>query len=284
MAVPCGDLLTAALKNNKQRLALAYTLTIAGGLSGQLYPLATALAINGVLQQDYHAILWLVACHFTTLVLEVSAKMVDTRAFTKVYTDIAEYLAARSFQMNVDPAIIASRIALSREYVTFLERDVPTLLTTVVALTVSVSALLWLDPFVAVTSLLLVIPLGFVSRWLAKRSYKINVRLNHRLERETILLKTSRMSSIVRHFRVLASWRVRLSDAEARAYFKMDLAVIALFSIALARLGSGTLVEAGSIYAVFSYIWKYVLALDGIPVLIQQLSKLKDLNGRLIDI
>lgn len=284
MFSPRGELLCVALQNNKQRLSLAYILTIAGGLSGQLYPVATALAINGVLLDNYHAILWLVACHFTTLALEVSAKMVDTRAFTKVYADLADYLAVRSFQRNIDPAIVASRIALSREYVTFLERDVPALLTTCVAVLVSVSALFWLDPIVAITSLILVIPLGLVSRWLAKRSYKINVRLNYRLEHEAMLLKTGRITSIARHFRVLAGWRVRLSDIEARAYFKMELVVIALFSIALARLGSGPLVEAGSIYAIFSYIWKYVLALDGIPILIQQLSKLKDLNGRLINL
>jgi hypothetical protein len=63
----------------------------------------------------------------------------------------------------------------------------------------------------------------------------------------------------------------------------MELVVIVLFTIALVRLGEGSLVEAGSIYAVFSYIWKYVLALDGVPALVQQLSKLKDLNERLVD-
>jgi hypothetical protein len=251
---------------------------------GQLYPLATALAINGVLQQNYWAILWLVACHFSTLALEVAAKMLDTRVFTHVYSDLARHLTEQAFGQKVDPAIIASRVALSREYVTFLERDVPALLMTLVALAMSVTALFWLDSVIALTSLVLMIPLGFISRWLAGRSYRLNIRLNHRLEREALLLKTQRLTSISRHFRALAGWRVRLSDSEARAYFKMELVVITLFCVALMRLGSGALFDPGSIYAVFAYLWKYVFALDGVPTLVQQLAKLKDLNKRLINI
>lgn len=283
MLVSRNKLISAALVDNKQRLSFSYTLAIAGGMCGHLYPLATALAIDGVLRQNYWSILWLIACHFTTVVLEVAAKLADTRAFTKVYGDLATHLTEQSFSKGVDPAIVASRIALSREYITFLERDIPALLLNIVALVISICALFWFDPVIAITSLALVIPLGLISRRLARRSYSLNVRLNHRLEREVMLLKAQRLTSITRHFRALAGWRVRLSDIEARAYFKMELAVIILFTIALVRLGEGSLVEAGSIYAVFAYIWKYVLALDGVPALVQQLSKLKDLNERLVD-
>jgi ABC-type multidrug transport system fused ATPase/permease subunit len=278
-----NPLISAAFVNNKQRVSFSYTLAIAGGMCGHLYPLATALAIDGVLRQNYWSILWLIACHFTTVVLEVAAKLADARAFTKVYGDLATHLTAQSFSKGVDPAIVASRIALSREYITFLERDIPALLLNIVALVISICALFWFDPIIAITSLALVIPLGLISRRLARRSYSLNVRLNRRLEREVMLLKARRLTSITRHFRALAGWRVRLSDTEARAYFKMELAVIVLFAIALVRLGEGSLVEAGSIYAIFSYIWKYVLALDGVPALVQQLSKLKDLNERLVD-
>lgn len=283
MLLPHNKLLSAALANNKKRLSLSYALAIAGGMCGHLYPLATALAIDGVLEKNYWSILWLVCCHFTTLLLEVAAKLADTRAFTNFYTDLATHLTEESFRRSVDPAMVASRIALSREYVTFLERDVPALLLNVVAIIISISALFWFDLFLAFISLLLVIPLGLISRGLSLQSYGLNARLNHRLEREAMLLKTRRLTSLSRHFRALAGWRVRLSDTEAGAYFKMELVVIVLFALALIRLGEGALIEAGAIYAVFAYLWKYVLALDGAPALVQQLSKLKDLNRRLID-
>ncbi len=38
---------------------------------------------------------------------------------------------------------------------------------------------------------------------------------------------------------------------------------------------------AGDVYAVFSYVWRFVLALDQVPVTVQQWAKLKDLNRRL---
>lgn len=284
MLFSCNKLICAALVNNKRRLSLSYSLAIVGGMCGHLYPLATALAIDGVLKQNYWSILWLIACHFTTLLLEVAAKLVDTRAFTKVYTDLATHLTEQSYKRRIDPAIVASRISLSREYITFLERDIPALLLNIVAIVISICALFWFEPFIAFTSLTLVIPLRLISRGLARRSYSLNTRLNHRLEREALLLKSQSLTSISRHFRALAGWRVRLSDTEASAYFKMELVVIVLFTFALFRLGEGALVEAGTVYAVFAYIWKYVLALDGVPALVQQISKLKDLNERLIDI
>jgi hypothetical protein len=117
--------------------------------------MASALAIDGVLKQNYWSILWLITCHFTTLLLEVAAKLADTRAFMKVYTDLATHLTDQSYKRQVDPAIVASRISLSREYITFLERDVAVLLLNIVALVISICALFWFEPFIAFTSLTL---------------------------------------------------------------------------------------------------------------------------------
>lgn len=77
------------VKLHWRRLGAAYSLAMAGSLAGQLYPIATALAINGVLEQRYSAIGWLVACHLSALLLEVGAKMLDTRVFTRLYAELA---------------------------------------------------------------------------------------------------------------------------------------------------------------------------------------------------
>lgn len=264
------------------RLSAAYAVSMAGSVAGQLYPFATALAINGVLERRYAAIGWLVACHFSALVLEVTAKMLDTRVFTRVYGDLAGSFVRRAHDEGQDPSLFAARSALSREYVTFLERDVPAVLFATIGLTVSLSALFWYDMAIGLACLALVLPLLAINRWLARRSLALNRGLNDRLEREIDVLRRGRASTVQRHFRALGAWRVRLSDAEAKAYGAMEISVILLFVVALARLADGDAARAGDIYAIFAYLWKFVVALDQVPQLVQQMATLRDLNGRLV--
>lgn len=274
-------MILAFVKSHLGRLTTAYAVSTAGSLAGQLYPIATALAINGVLEQRYAAIVWLVACHVAALVLEVSARMLDTRVFARLYADIAGSFVRRAHEEGLDPSIIAGRSALSREYVTFLERDVPAVLFAAVGLTVSLCTLFWLDTAIGAACLVLVLPLLAINRWLAHRSLVLNRGLNDRLEREIDVLRRGRPDAVRRHFRALGGWRVRLSDVEAKAFGAMEIAVIALFVVALTRLAQGDAVRAGDVYAIFAYLWKFVMALDQVPQLVQQMAKLRDLNERL---
>lgn len=271
------------VKTHTRRLLAAYSVTTLGSTAGQLYPIATGLAINGVLEKEYWAVAWLFACHFSALILEVSAKMLDTRVFTRLYADLASSLVLRSHREGIEPSLIVARSSLSREYVTFLERDVPAAILAIVSLAVSLSALFWLDPIVGASCLVLVLPLAFISRWLATKSLAYNVGLNDRLEDEVRLLRDGQPSTVFRHFKALSGWRVRISDAEAKAFGAMELVVILLFVVALWRLAVSGNDRAGDIYAIFAYVWKYVLALDQAPQLVQQLAKLKDINGRLAE-
>ncbi len=70
-------------------MALSYGLTTAGQTMELLYPLATGLAINGVITGDYAAILWLVACHALMLFFGMTSKLYDTRIFARMYAEFA---------------------------------------------------------------------------------------------------------------------------------------------------------------------------------------------------
>ena len=61
----------------------------------------------------------------------------------------------------------------------------------------------------------------------------------------------------------------------------MEFFVLALIVAALARYCARPGVEAGDIYAVFSYILMFVGGLDYVPTLIQQLARLYDIGGRM---
>ena len=268
-------------RTHRTRLVAAYGLTALAHLSGQLYPLITALAINGVLAKDVRPILFLAAWHLMMMALEVAAKMYDTRVFTRVYADLAGGFVARAHAEGLPPGLITARAMLSREYVDFLEKDVPGALTSAIGLVTAMVVLLSLDWVVGLACLILIVPLTFINIALGRRAVMLNRGLNDRLESEVALLGRGRKTSVRRHFQALGHWRIRLSDSEARAFGLMELSVIVLIGAALWRLSLGDTIRAGDIYAVFSYVWRFVLALDQVPVTVQQIAKLKDLNGRM---
>ncbi len=140
--------------------------------------------------------------------------------------------------------------------------------------------LVWFDPFIGAMCMVLLIPLGLTGHWLSKKSERLNKGLNDRLEKEVGLLQRGQSSGIKRHFRALGVWRVRLSDAEAKAFGIMEIIVIALFVAALWKMGQDKTLLAGTIYAIFTYIWRFVSSLDQAPQIIQQLAKIRDLDRR----
>ncbi|MBB4633676.1 ABC transporter six-transmembrane domain-containing protein [Sphingosinicella soli] len=119
------------------RLLIAYAFTTGGMIAGLLYPLAIGFAINGVLSGDFGAVLWLVGCHSAQLVLTVASKRYDTRVFTRIYGALASRIVDRSRAAGMEPARVAARVALSREYTSFLEEDVSRILYAAIALSIS---------------------------------------------------------------------------------------------------------------------------------------------------
>lgn len=274
-------MIRAIIDANRAPLLAAYGLTVAGNVAAQLYPLVTGFAINGVLSKSYSAILWLCACHFIMVGLEVGAKMMDTRVFTRIHTAFASDAVADAHRRGLEPALIAGRATLLREYVTFLERDVPSALLSIISLSVAIVTLFWLDPAIGAACLLLLVPSTLINRRLAKRSQSLNEGLNDRLEKEVGLLQSNVSARVKRHYQALALWRIKLSDLEAKSYGLLELFVIALFGVALWRVAAQDVVEAGTIYAIFAYIWRFVTSMDQVPQIVQQIAKLADINRRL---
>lgn len=274
-------MLAAIIKGNKSALFLAYGLTISGYFVAQIYPLVTGFAINGVLQKEYSAILWLCACHFMMVALEVGAKMMDTRVFTRIHTGFASDAVRTAHERGLSPTLIAGRATLLREYVTFLERDVPALLLSLISLGVAIVTLFWLDPAIGAACLVILVPSIMINGRLAKQSKALNEGLNDRLEQEVEILQRHAPTHVRRHFQALGLWRVKLSDLEAKSYGFLELFVIALFGVALWRIAVQDVVEAGTIYAIFAYIWRFVTSMDNVPQIVQQLVKLADISRRL---
>lgn len=263
------------------QIVVTYILTLAENLFELCYPSLTGLAINGLLKHDYAGLGLLLGVWFAHTATGVFRQSYDTRVFSSIYTDLATRTVSDQETKGVSTSQIVARSSLSREFVNFFERDVPATVNSVFGLLGALVLLFFYDAWSAGFCLMLLIPLSILNRGYSSRTLTLNRRLNNQLEREVTVLTRRNPSRVLGHYRLLAKWRIGLSDAEAMNWGVMELFSIGLSAAVIIRIASLPHIEPGTIYAMLAYLWNFLSSLNHVPTLVQQLSRLKDIARRM---
>lgn len=258
-----------------------YGLTLLENLFELLYPWAIGVAIDGLLRNDYASLLPLAIAWITHTITGVSRQVYDTSIFTRIYGNLATSVVLEQARRGVSTSQIVARSALSREFVDFFEQDIPQVITTLFSFIGALVMLYLYDWQIGNYCVTLLLPLLVINHLYARRSRRLNQQLNDQLEAEVEILSQRAPAAIDLHYRLLAKWRVRLSNAEAANWGVMELFVIGLSLVVLVRTVTLPQTQPGEIYAVIAYFWNYVSSLDDVPRLVQQFSRLQDIGERM---
>lgn len=264
-----------------QSLTLTYSLTFLENLFELLYPFAIGIAIDGLLEGATSSVLLLILTWLAHLAVGTFRHLYDTRTFTRIYSDLATSVVLAQRKQNVSDSQIVARSALSREFVTFFERDVPLVFNSLFGFFGALIMLFIYDWQISVYCLVLLMPLLILNRIFAQKSLQLNEGLNNQLEREVEVLTAQNEDAVRNHYQLLGKWRIRLSNAEAGNWSVMELFVIGLALAVLFRTVSLPNIQTGDIYAIISYLLSYIGSLDNVPSLVQQLSRLRDIGKRM---
>jgi ABC-type multidrug transport system fused ATPase/permease subunit len=269
------------LRPFRWRIAFTYALTVIEDLLELSYPWATGLAINGLLAQDYRMIAPVMIAWVLHTAIGCGRQMYDTRLYTTVYNTIVIDTVLRQRQAGVEPTKVAARSAMSREFVTFFEKDMPMVLNTLVTIIGSAAILFWYDLVIGAICALLFIPVAILNRRYMRRSLMLNEGLNNQLEHEVRIVDTAREAEVARHFADVRGWRVKLSDADAFNWTAIEGLSILVFFLVLLRVAYMPGADVGTIFAIFVYVWRLMEKLDLMPQIVQQLMRLKDIRRRI---
>jgi ABC-type multidrug transport system fused ATPase/permease subunit len=197
------------------RIAFTYALTVIEDLLELSYPWATGLAINGLLAQDYRMIAPVMIAWLLHNAIGCGRQMYDTRLYTEVYNTIVIDTVLRQRQSGIEPTKVAARSAMSREFVTFFEMDMPVVINSLVSIVGSSAILFYYDLVIGAVGVLLCVPVAIINRSYMRRSLKLNEGLNNQLEHEVQVIGAAQEAEVARHFAEVRAWRVKLSDADA---------------------------------------------------------------------
>lgn len=270
-----------AIRPFRWRIGFTYALTVIEDLLELSYPWATGLAINGLLAHDYRMIAPVMVAWLLHTSIGCGRQMYDTRLYTQVYNTIVTDTVLRQRQSGIEPTKVAARSAMSREFVTFFEKDMPVLLNTVVSLVGSAAILFYYDLVMGALAVGLFIPVAILNRNYMKRSLALNEGLNNQLEHEVQVIQTAEKDAVAHHFAEVRSWRVKLSDADAINWTMIEGLSILTFLLVLLRVTYMPDVAVGTIFAIFVYVWRLMEKLDMMPQIVQQLMRLKDIRRRI---
>ena len=263
------------------RIAVTYALTVSEDLLALSYPWATGIAINGLLAHDYRMIAPVMIAWLLHTAIGCVRQLYDTRLYTKIYNAIVIDTVLRQRQSGVEPTKVAARSAMSREFVTFFEKDMPVVLNTLVSIVGSAAILFYYDLVIGVVAASQFIPVAILNRSYMRRSLMLNEALNNQLEHEVRVIEAAQEGAVTRHFAEVRAWRVKLSDADAFNWTAIEALSILVFLLVLLRVAYMPNADVGAIFAIFVYVWHVMEKLDMMPTIVQQLMRLKDIRRRI---
>jgi ABC-type multidrug transport system fused ATPase/permease subunit len=273
--------LKSLFAENRIRILATYALFTIENLLRLAQPFALGWAINDLLVGQMLGVGALVTQHVLHLVVGLVRQVFDTRTFSAIYSDLATRMIVSQRASGIDVSRVAARAALSREFVEFFERSIPVLMKVGFSVAGSVIMLAWYDWLIVTCCLGLLIPAALLSHHYSRLTRRLSRGLHDELEKEVDVIHSQNEIDVRNHFDEVARWRIRLSNAEAINFGLMEFFILGAIVAVLFRACQLPAVQAGDIFAVFRYLMLLLMGLDGLPRLIQQVSRLRDVSSRL---
>ena len=266
--------------DNKGKLSATFGLVALENALFLLYPLVGSFAVNAVMAGNT-----MQALVYAVMVLGIWAvgsarRAVDTRAFVRIYADLAVKAIVNEKQKGTTSTAMAHAV-LARQFVAFFEEHLPILITALFNAVGSVLMLLIIEFYAGVVALLILSVFAFVLPSYSKKNDRLYFKLNNRLENEVNTIEKNHNPLLIKHYDLLAKIRIAISNREAFSYLMIGVSMAILFGTTLTILSHKT-VQAGHIYAVITYLWGFAMSLDDMPRLVEKFSELKDIGKRVV--
>lgn len=266
--------------DNKGKLSATFGLVALENALFLLYPLVGSFAVNAVMAGNTLQALVYAVMVFGIWAVGSARRAVDTRAFVRIYANLAVKAIVNEKQKGSTSTAMAHAV-LARQFVAFFEEHLPILITALFNVVGSVLMLLIIEFYAGVVALLILLVFAFVLPSYSKKNDRLYFKLNNRLENEVNTIEKNHNPLLIKHYDLLAKIRIAISNREAFSYLMIGVSMAILFGTTLTILSHKT-VQAGHIYAVITYLWGFAMSLDDMPRLVEKFSELKDIGKRVV--
>lgn len=269
------------IQRNRLALGATYTLSLSEQLLGLLIPWAIGIAINDLLQNNYRGLIIFVLLWSLLAIITVGRKMYDTRVFMGIYARLVAEVMQRQRAVGTTTGKLVARSVLIREIINFFEIDVPDIFAMIISFFGSLLMLTLFDWHITLVAALMLGPVLILNALMWKPINRLNRSINNNLERQTRVIASGSNHLLLKHFKFLRLLRVKTSDIEARTWGLIEVLVVAASIYIFIYTASIPAIQAGTIFAIITYFWQFQESLDRLPILMQSVSRVKDILQRI---
>jgi hypothetical protein len=264
-------------------LLVTYGLTIVEQVCWLAYPALIGVAVDRLLVRQRAGVLPLIVVWLLHLSVSFVRQRYDTRAFSQIHAQLAQTVVLAQRGRGESLSVVSGRARLSREVVDFLEVELPAIARDLLVIGGALAMLFFYDWRCGLISTAALLPALWINLRFAPAAERFNRGLNDQVEREVCVIERGRDWQIQRHFRILARWRIALSDAEAWAWSGAELCMLAALVAVLIVFTDSGAASAGAIYAVVAYQIDLIEGLSDVPTVVSNLGRLRDIGERLAE-
>jgi ABC-type bacteriocin/lantibiotic exporter with double-glycine peptidase domain len=246
-----------------------------------MYPKVLGDSIDHLIAKDYSYIWYLVSTFVAIMFFGYISRIYDTRIFSGIYRRFASIETRKQLENDVETTKINGRLTLMHYIVNFFERDMLTVLNTVIGLVGAIYFLslvsLPIVGFLLITSVLI---LG-VTFYYSPKIANITSQYNDLSEEQTDVISTRKISSINNLLKRGQRLSIKLSNIDAKFSIWIQAIVYGSVTALLTYYVMYNKVTVGSVFSTYRYMFDFCNALLGMPTIITSYINIKDVVKRL---
>ena len=273
--------LLSIYKRYKWKMSATFMLLILENISKFLQPLFLGFAINDLLKNELTGLWQFCILYAIGFIFGVIRRFYDTRAYTRIYTEIASKVVNHQNEKNTPISTISARSTLLKELIDFFEYDVPQGFTSLIGVVGAVVMLgifnLWIFAG-CIVSIILILIIYSLSQ---NNIWNLNTNLNDELEYRINIFESKNNHLVFSHFKNISKWMVKLSDLETLNFGLIEIILFGLAIFGLYISATTPNIAAGTIFSTLTYILEFSNGIFMLPILFQQLIRLKEISSRL---
>ncbi len=229
----------------------------------------------------YHALPWWLLVFAVNTIAGGVLRIASERVYGRMYARVAEGLATRAKESKVSVAVTASRAELGRELVAFFEERVPAAMTDFVSLVGVLIALYTYDWRISAACFTILVPLFFVLRAYDRNVSRLTEDMNALREQNTTIFANEPPEGVLGHFNKVADIKRSIGTWNSINFGALRGALLVVFVAVLYVSIDLDGLSTGDVFAIVTYIWTYVTAIESIPDLLENLTSVRDVRKRL---
>ena len=209
------------------------------------------------------------------------SRLYSGKIYSKIYVDIAGEVISSSTIKGLPSSRILARAELAKEYATALKDRLPEVIWLVFATFGAIFALFFYDWRIAAICFGVIFPIAFIYSGYRKNVVELQKDLHDKREDLYALFEDQNTEAIRDYYHRLITPQTRISKWNSLNYTVTKLLLMVVLVVVLFICVDIDKFSTGKIYAIVSYLWTFILSTDYLPGLMESVTSLVELNGRL---